>query len=147
MLYAPLDEAQISGLKPNTEYSYQLTAMEEKGCERHFTTLGEPAIVRTLEGASDTEKNLTVYVTPDKQVIVYLPVIPAPEDHLLVFGTDGNLVVDVSLQDILYHAYIPTTNLTYGNIYCLQFVHPDSDSDSAPLRLSRKARWAKFLYR
>ncbi len=144
IMYAPLDEAQLSGLQPNTEYSYQLNAMEEKGCEKHVTALGPATIVTTLRGAENTEKNLTVYVTKDKQVVVYLPVIPKETDHLMVYSSSGSLLEDVPLNGVLYQAHIPTERLTFGNIYCVQLVQPEAGSSSLPL--SRKALWAKFLY-
>ena len=144
MLYAPLDEAQLSDLQPNTEYSYQLSAMEEKGCEKHVTALGPATIVRTLKGAEDVEKNLTVYVTKDRKVMVYLPVIPKETDHLLVHDIYGSLIEDVPLNGMLYQAQVPTVNFVEGNIYCVQLVQPEDGKTSLPL--SRKARWAKFLY-
>ena len=138
MLYAPTTQAQIAGLNPDTEYSYQLKAVEEKGCERHETALGKATAVKTLVGAKDPKKNVTIYVTEDKRVMVYLPVVSQEGYQLMLYSVDGHRIDEVAVPAGVYQVEVPTDALVSRGIYLIQYAKAGA--------LSRSGFWGKFVY-
>ena len=140
---APAHQAQISDLAPENEYSYQLVAYENKGCEPHTTALGYSTRVKTLQGAEDTKKHLTVYITENKSVIVYFPVVTKAGKELLLYDIEGHLLKTYPVPENEFMVEIASPELQINKVYLLKYGTKDGTSDS----ISRKDRWAKFLYK
>ena len=142
MITAPTHQAQIAALEPEGEYMYRLVATEDKGCEPHITEPGYTMTVKTIKGAPDPEKNLTVYLTKQKSLIVYFPSVTKPNKELLLYDTDGRLLQTFAVPENVFETEIELPNLCLNTVYLLKYGTKDGDKDS----ISRKDKWAKFLY-
>ena len=142
MITAPTHQAQIAALEPEGEYMYRLVATEDKGCEPHITEPGYTMTVKTIKGAPDPEKNLTVYLTKQKSLIVYFPSVTKPNIELLLYDTDGRLLQTFAVPENVFETEIELPNLCLNTVYLLKYGTKDGDKDS----ISRKDKWAKFLY-
>lgn len=140
---APAEQAQIVDLAPENEYLYQLVAYEGKGCEPHTTALGYATHVKTLQGAGNAEKNLTVYVTDHQSLKVYFPVVTKVGKALMLYDTDGRLVQTFAVPENLYEVEIQTPGLLQNTVYLLKYGSEEDGKGG----ISRRDKWAKFLYK
>ena len=142
VIYAPTVQAQIAELEPDKEYLYRLVASENKGCELHVTSPGYSTRTKTLQGASDPEKHLTIYLTEQKTLIVFFPTVTKPNKKLILYDANGRRVQSFDVPENVFDVELETTELRLNTVYLLKYGSEDGDKES----ISRKDKWGKFLY-
>lgn len=125
----------IDSLLPSNNYYYQLGCYENKGCEPHSTTLGDPVHVLTKVGT--TEDNQLTVLKGGDYAIAYFREAVESDSYLIVYSPSGNLEMSLPVPRGATKVIIPTGQLSSGNIYLVKL-----SSDGS---LRRKEHWAKFL--
>lgn len=142
-IYTPATEELISGLEPETQYSYQLVAVEEKGCEKHTSVISSPVFVKTLWGETEPSKRLTVLQTED-EISVYISSFYTENSVLYIYDTFGRTICSFTPTPNTTSCHIPASLFAHGQLYIVKYAQADSKNRPS---YRRKSLYGKILRR
>ncbi len=139
-VFAPADSVKVAGLHPGGTYSFQLCAVENKGCEMHSTPLTLPCFFTTPQGEDEKSNRLTIIVRKS-DLSIYLNTLFRTGDLLYFFDLDGRLVNIVTPEVGSDECRLPLSFFDSGKQYVVKLLNDASGAAA----INRKQPYGKMV--
>lgn len=139
-IFAPADSVMVAGLHPGATYSYQLRAVENKGCVRHSTPITQPKFFVTPFGEDEKSGKMTVIVR-ENDLSIFLSSTFVKGAVLYFFDLNGRLVTTAEPMVGTDECRLPISLFERGKQYVVKLLN---NAESAEI-IARKQPYGKIV--